>query len=221
MKIFTKKSRAGSTISDREVVKAEEKKYVSENLELNVDAQRQKYIEDSKRMIKQQLDTQKRLPNRPAAMQQFDENATFFNTRIGELHQFKQAGGKVVGVLCIFAPNELIMAAGANPIRLCSGFHEPVYSANELLGEVGLCPLVRSTLGNKMVNSNPYFELCDLVVSPTTCDGKMKLGEILSDYLPVLMLNVPRVKEGYITHKQWIEEIGSINWEYHYIKELA
>jgi benzoyl-CoA reductase/2-hydroxyglutaryl-CoA dehydratase subunit BcrC/BadD/HgdB len=140
-------------------------------------------------------------------MLQFDENATFFNKRIGELYQFKQTGGKVIGVLCIFAPNELIMAAGAKPIRLCSGFHEPVFSANELLGEVGLCPLVRSTLGNKMVNCNPYFELCDLVVSPTTCDGKMKLGEILSDYLPVLMLNVPRVKEGFITHKQWVEEI--------------
>jgi benzoyl-CoA reductase/2-hydroxyglutaryl-CoA dehydratase subunit BcrC/BadD/HgdB len=35
----------------------------------------------------------------------------------------------------------------------------------------------------------------------------MKLGEILIDYVPVLMLNVPRVKEGFITHQQWVEEI--------------
>ena len=209
MKIFSKKSRSGSIKGDREVeeVAAEEQRYVSKNLELNADVQKQKFIDSSKKMIERQLEIQKAFPIRPSSMKAFDESATFFNMRVGELYKFKESGGKVVGTLCIFAPNELILAAGAIPIRLCSGFHEPVFSANELLGEVGLCPLVRSTLGNKMVGSNPYFELCDLVVAPTTCDGKMKLGEILQDYLPVLMLNVPRVKEGYITHNQWMEEI--------------
>jgi benzoyl-CoA reductase/2-hydroxyglutaryl-CoA dehydratase subunit BcrC/BadD/HgdB len=57
------------------------------------------------------------------------------------------------------------------------------------------------------VKLNPYLEMCDLIVAPTTCDGKMKLGEILTDYVPVLMLNVPRVKEGFITHEHWLEEI--------------
>jgi benzoyl-CoA reductase/2-hydroxyglutaryl-CoA dehydratase subunit BcrC/BadD/HgdB len=209
MRIFSKKPRSGAVKADREVIQPEEKdrKYISENIELNIDVQKQKYTEDIKKMINRQLEALKGLPNRAAAMAAFDENATFFNKRVGELYNFKQNGGKVVGTLCVSAPAELIYAAGAVPIRLCSGFHEPVFSANELLGEVGLCPLVRSVLGTKIVKLNPYLEMCDLIVSPTTCDGKMKLGEILTDYVPVLMLNVPRVKEGYITHEHWLEEI--------------
>jgi benzoyl-CoA reductase/2-hydroxyglutaryl-CoA dehydratase subunit BcrC/BadD/HgdB len=207
MKIFSRKSRAGSLRTDRELLKHEEKKYISERLELNLDVQKQKHMDEAKKMISQQLERQKALPIRPKSILAFDESATFFNKRIGELHNFKQQGGKLVGTLCVFAPPEIILAAGAQHVRLCSGFHEPVFSANELLGEVGLCPLVRSVLGSKMVQSNPYFELCDFLVAPATCDGKMKLGEILTDYIPVLMLNVPRVKEGYITHKSWFEEI--------------
>jgi benzoyl-CoA reductase/2-hydroxyglutaryl-CoA dehydratase subunit BcrC/BadD/HgdB len=207
MKLFSKKSRSGSTRKDRELVQPEERNYISDRLELNIEAQKLKNIEESKKMIAQQLEVLKALPNRAAGMQPFDEMATFYNKRVGELYAFKQQGGKVVGTLCVFAPTELITAAGAQHVRLCSGFHEPVFSANELLGEVGLCPLVRSVLGAKIVASNPYFELCDFLVAPTTCDGKMKLGEILSDYLPVLMLNLPRVKEGYVTHKSWLEEI--------------
>ncbi len=209
MKIFTKKPRSGAVKADRDVIHSEPKdrKYISENIELNLDVTKQKYLEDIKRMIKRQLTSLKALPNRATAMAAFDENASFFNKRVGELYKFKQSGGKIVGTLCVSAPAELIHAAGAIPIRICSGFHEPVFSANELLGEVGLCPLVRSVLGTKIVKLNPYLEMCDLIVAPTTCDGKMKLGEILTDYVPVLMLNVPRVKEGYITHEHWLEEI--------------
>ncbi len=209
MKIFSKRPRSGSIKTDREVVGVEKDKrrYISENLELNLDVQKQKNIEDAKRMITRQLELQADLPNRPKAMLAFDEMAKFYNNRIGELTSFKQSGGKIIGTLCVSVPVELIHAVGAQPVRLCSGFHEPVFSANELLGEVGLCPLVRSVLGTKIVGSNPYFELCDMLVSPTTCDGKMKLGEILIDYMPVLMLNVPRVKEGYITYQHWLEEI--------------
>ena len=207
MKIFSKKTRSGAIRTDRQIVQPKERKYISERLELNLDVQKQKQIDDAKRMIGAQLERQKALLNRAKSMLYFDNVATFFNNRIGELTTFKKQGGKVVGALCVFAPPELILAAGAQPVRLCSGFHEPVFSANELLGEVGLCPLVRSVLGTKIASSNPYFELCDLLVSPTTCDGKMKLGEILTDYMPVLMLNVPSVKDGYITQKSWIEEI--------------
>jgi benzoyl-CoA reductase/2-hydroxyglutaryl-CoA dehydratase subunit BcrC/BadD/HgdB len=207
MKIFSKKSRAGSLRTDRELSKPEERRYISDRMELNLDVQKQKQMDEAKKMIARQLELQKALPNRAKTIQVFDETATFFNNRVGELYNFKQQGGKVVGTLCVFAPPEIIMAAGAQHVRLCSGFHEPVFSANELLGEVGLCPLVRSVLGSKMVKSNPYFELCDFLVAPATCDGKMKLGEILTDYIPVLMLNVPRIKEGFITHKSWLEEI--------------
>ena len=91
-------------------------------------------------------------------------------------------------------PLELINASGAKNVRLCSGYYEPVHPANELLGDAGLCPMVKSTLGSKMVNANPITNNIDMVVGPATCDGKMKLAEILEDWVPVVMMNIPRVK---------------------------
>jgi benzoyl-CoA reductase/2-hydroxyglutaryl-CoA dehydratase subunit BcrC/BadD/HgdB len=108
----------------------------------------------------------------------------------------------------MFTPDEIISASGALPIRFCSGFHEPIGSANVILGDAGLCPLVKSTLGQKMTGTSPYFEMCDMLVAPTPCDAKLKLGEILQDFLPVLMMNVPKVKAGEVNRRQWYEEIG-------------
>jgi benzoyl-CoA reductase/2-hydroxyglutaryl-CoA dehydratase subunit BcrC/BadD/HgdB len=141
-------------------------------------------------------------------MSYFDSIAGYYGRREEEVRNFKENGGKVVGSLCMFAPNEIIAASGALPIRFCSGFHETTAAANVILGDAGLCPLVKSTLGQKMTNTSPYFEMCDLLVAPTPCDAKLKLGEILQDFLPVLMMNVPKIKSGEVNRKQWTEEIA-------------
>jgi benzoyl-CoA reductase/2-hydroxyglutaryl-CoA dehydratase subunit BcrC/BadD/HgdB len=104
-------------------------------------------------------------------------------------------------------PAEIINALGAKAVRICSGYYECVHPANELLGDAGLCPLVKSTLGAKMVSSNPLMDVLDLVVAPATCDGKMKLAEMMEDWVPVVMLNIPRVKTGDTTSRLWLEEI--------------
>ena len=72
MKIFAKKQRSGAVKTDREVIQPEERKYISENIELNIDVQKKKYTEDIKKMINQQLENLKGLPNRAAAMAAFE-----------------------------------------------------------------------------------------------------------------------------------------------------
>ena len=59
-----------------------------------------------------------------------------------------------------------------------------------------ICPLIKSFMGFKLARVCPYFESCDLVVGETTCDGKKKAFEILSDYVPVHVLEVPQMKRG-------------------------
>lgn len=145
--------------------------------------------------------------NRPEVMEYFDEVLSYGSANVSELQRFRNAGGKVVGTLCVMAPIEIISALGARGVRICSGYYECVHPSNELLGDAGLCPLVKSTLGAKMVSSNPLFDILDMVVAPATCDGKMKLAEIMEDWVPVVMLNVPRVKTGDTTSKLWLEEI--------------
>ncbi len=207
----SKSSRVSGGKPDRGVIKSAERKYVAEHMDLDVETQSKNIIEANKKLIARQLERHSQYKDRAKGMKYFDEIAQFYdNSRYKEIKAFKEQGGKVIGTMCVFVPEELIIAANAIPVRLCSGFYEPVHPANELFGEVGLCPLVRSTLGCRMVKANPYFELCDVVFSPATCDGKLKLGETLSDYGEVLMVNLPRIKEGDVTRKQWYEEMKFI-----------
>jgi benzoyl-CoA reductase/2-hydroxyglutaryl-CoA dehydratase subunit BcrC/BadD/HgdB len=149
----------------------------------------------------------KKQRNRPKGMEYFDEVHKYEGARYHELKEFKDKGGKIVGTLCVMVPMELVFAAGAQVVRLCSGYYEPVHPANELLGDAGLCPMVKSTLGTKMVSSNPLVDLIDLVAGPATCDGKMKLAEILEDWVPIVMMNIPRVKVGETSSDLWVKEI--------------
>jgi benzoyl-CoA reductase/2-hydroxyglutaryl-CoA dehydratase subunit BcrC/BadD/HgdB len=189
-------------------LKAMEKRYVSEKVIKNAGIKREQMIAAMRSMVDDEIKKLQSMPNRAKSMAYFDGIARFYGTRAEEVREFKNRGGKVVGSLCMFAPNEIIAAYGALPIRFCSGFHETAGPANVILGDAGLCPLVKSTLGMKMASASPYFEMCDLLIAPAPCDAKLKLGEILQDYLPVLMINIPKIKAGEVNRRQWIEEIG-------------
>jgi len=169
--------------------------------------QRERTKKRSKEMEAQTSSVLKKQRNRAKAMSYFDEVHKYGGARYLELKEFHEKGGKIVGTLCVMVPLELINAAGAESVRMCSGYYEPVHPANELLGDAGLCPMVKSTLGSKMVSSNPLVDLIDLVAGPATCDGKMKLAEILEDWVPVVMMNIPRVKVGDTSSRLWVKEL--------------
>jgi benzoyl-CoA reductase/2-hydroxyglutaryl-CoA dehydratase subunit BcrC/BadD/HgdB len=205
---FSKKEEEARLPPGIEALKNKEPRYLSDNIRSNVEFQKERTVKWAKEMLERELGKLKEIPNRASSMAYFDGIADIFGQRAREVEEFKAGGGKVVGTLCIFAPPELIDAAGAIPVRLCSGIHESVHPANELLGDAGLCPLVRSTLGTKMIEVSPIFEAADLIVGPTPCDGKTKLAEILQDFVPVLILNMPRVKAGDMTRRHWVEELS-------------
>jgi benzoyl-CoA reductase/2-hydroxyglutaryl-CoA dehydratase subunit BcrC/BadD/HgdB len=188
-------------------LKAKTPRYITPGIGDNVEFQRERTVEASKKQIHQELERMRKMPGRPKAMEYFEKVAEFFTARAEEVKLWKQQGGKVVGTLCVFIPHEIIDAAGALPLRVGSGFHEAVHPANELLADAGLCPMVKATLGCKMVEASPYFSMSDMIVSPTPCDAKMKLAEILQDYMPVLIINMPRVKSGSAVRRLWTDEI--------------
>jgi benzoyl-CoA reductase/2-hydroxyglutaryl-CoA dehydratase subunit BcrC/BadD/HgdB len=195
--------------NDSEVanLKVTERRYVTQRILDDAESKTDQIIASSKKMIADEIAKLQAQPKRAKSMAYFDGIADYYGTRVDEIEKFKSNGGKVIGSLCMFAPNEIISAYGL-PIRFCSGFHETTGPADIVMGDAGLCPLVKSTLGQKMTVSSPYFEMCDLLVAPTPCDAKLKLGEILQDFLPVLMMNVPKIKAGEVNRRQWHEEIG-------------
>jgi benzoyl-CoA reductase/2-hydroxyglutaryl-CoA dehydratase subunit BcrC/BadD/HgdB len=94
-----------------------------------------------------------------------------------------------VGYFCQMAPYELIASFGAIPIRLGCGNAALVQSGEEVLsGEI--CPLTKSSFA-AFLEKDGLPEHVECVVVPTSCDAKKKLGEVLSDYKPVFMLNLP------------------------------
>jgi len=103
----------------------------------------------------------------------------------------QEAGRPVVGIMCEFAPRELILAAGGVPVCLCGGSAAMIPPAEEHL-PVNLCPLVKSTYGYHVKQANPFLEMADLIIAETTCDGKKKMIELLAERRPVHMLELPQ-----------------------------
>jgi len=184
-------------------------RYLNQDIAEGALAHKDRIIEAASSQIKKHIASMKAL-DRPKAMDYFDSMADIFGPRVEELRKFKESGGKVVGSLCYFAPAEIPAALGAVPIRLCSGVYESVHPANDLLGDAGLCPLVKSTLGLKMATASPLMELCDIVIVPTPCDAKLKMGEILGDLVDVHLMNLPAVKNSEAGRKAWIEEVRNL-----------
>ena len=175
--------------------RSEEKKYMPEISQKEVDELRNVIKATSQKIIAENIERMKKTDtNRPEAMRYFDEIANFFGTREKEIRAAKESGKKVIGYMCLFAPTELILAADAIPVRVNSGWYDTSKLGDRVV-PVEVCPMVRSTIGAKMIGLSPYLELSDALISVLTCDGMTKLGEILSDYKHVWSMTLPRVKE--------------------------
>jgi benzoyl-CoA reductase/2-hydroxyglutaryl-CoA dehydratase subunit BcrC/BadD/HgdB len=108
-------------------------------------------------------------------MAYFDEIADLFGKRQTELQKAKQNGKKIIGYTCLFAPIELVLAADAIPVRVNSGWYDPSKIGDRIV-PVEVCPVVRSTIGAKMVSLSPFLEMSDSNNYALTCDEAPSLA---------------------------------------------
>ena len=97
-----------------------------------------------------------------------------------EVKKYKEKGKPVIGAYCSYFPRELAMAVGAIPVGLCSSSNDTVAIAEQTL-PANICPLIKSSYGFAVSDKCPFFYFSDIVVGETTCDGKKKMYELLSD----------------------------------------
>ena len=186
---------------------SEHRKYVPEISQKEIDELRTTIKAASQKIIAENIERMKKTAeNRPEEMQYFDDIADFFGTREKEIREAKENGKKVIGYMCLLAPTELILAADAIPVRVNSGWYDTAKLGDRVV-PVEVCPVVRSTIGAKMIGLSPYLELSDALINLLTCDGITKLGEILSDYKPVWTMTIPRVKDSAQSLRLWNDEI--------------
>jgi len=161
--------------------------------------------------VRETLERMEEDPARPKNMAYFDR---FFKAFIEDDKEIvkKEKGQKIVGTYCISVPEELIYAAGATPVRLCAGAYDTVEIGEDYLPDIS-CPMVKSAIGFSTLPILPFYHSCDLVVIPATCDWKVKMGEILNEFVPVLMLDLPRIKERENSRQFWLNEVKTFKKE--------
>lgn len=101
------------------------------------------------------------------------------------------AKNPIVGTFCTFVPRELIRAAGAVPVSLCGGTDTTIPAAETDL-PVNFCPLVKSSYGSLRSGRCSYSHFAKHIVGETTCDGKKKMFEYISEEIPVHVIHLPQ-----------------------------
>lgn len=123
----------------------------------------------------------------PAIFEEFaDKRRESFLT----IKKFKDEGTPIVGVFCTYLPREIPNAMGAAVVGLCSVSDETIPDAEKDLPR-NLCPLIKSSYGFAKTDKCPFFYFSDLIVGETTCDGKKKMYEMLAEFKPVYVLELP------------------------------
>ena len=131
-----------------------------------------------------------------------------------EVKKYKEAGKPVIGAYCSYFPRELAMAIGAIPVGLCSSSNDTVAIAEQTLPS-NICPLIKSSYGFAVSDRCPFYYFSDLVSGETTCDGKKKMYELMSDFKEVYVMELPNRQSEYglelwrkeiIRFKEYLEE---------------
>ncbi|MDR3605354.1 MAG: double-cubane-cluster-containing anaerobic reductase, partial [Syntrophaceae bacterium] len=114
--------------------------------------------------------------------------------RIKELLDGKREGKKVIGSFCVFVPEEIVRAADATLVGLCTGADFATEEVEKLLPR-NTCSLIKSAFGFKLGKVCPYIESADMIVGENTCDGKKKSYEVFGQLVSNLyVMDLPQMK---------------------------
>lgn len=126
-----------------------------------------------------------------------------------KMKELKENGRNVVGVFCTYTPLEIIYAGNLIPVSLCATTQETIGYAERDLPK-NLCPLIKSSYGFAVSDTCPYFYFSDLIVGETTCDGKKKMYELMSDFKDVHVMQLPQNNTDYLSLQLWINELHKL-----------
>lgn len=122
------------------------------------------------------------------------------------MKEIKDKGVGVVGHFCTYTPIEIFMAAGLISVGLCATSDETIAEAEKELPR-NLCPLIKSSYGFAITDKCPYMYFSDLVVGETTCDGKVKMYELLAKKKNVHVMELPRRQDTPEAKALWLSEL--------------
>jgi len=139
------------------------------------------------------------------------EKMTYFDSVIpnasAAIKSVREQGKKFVGFYCVFAPQELIVAADAVPVTLCATKEEPIADGEKYLPR-NFCPLIKSSYGFAITEKCAFFNNSEFIIGETTCDGKKKMFELMETFKPTVVLEVPQSAKGEAQKQYWRSEVA-------------
>lgn len=97
---------------------------------------------------------------------------------------------KFVASFCTMIPPEIIRAAGARPIMMCSSSYIGSSAFTDGIPS-SFCPHIKAISENAKIGLNNNINNCDMFIVPLSCDCKKILAEELSSIKPTIKLNIP------------------------------
>ncbi len=128
--------------------------------------------------------------------------------RYGAARQAADAGTKVAGFTCSYAPQELLHAAGYAPVRILSRTGGTPRS-DELL-QAFACSLARSVLDSALAGE---FDFLSLVVFSHTCDTMQNVADLWRrnrPQVPALIASLPTRVDGPLPRAYYRCELGRL-----------
>lgn len=120
--------------------------------------------------------------------------------------EIKEKNGKIAGTFCSFAPVEILDAAGIHIVNLCGTSDETIIDAESDLPK-NMCPLIKSSYGAAISRNGGYSSFTDIIIGETTCDGKKKMYELLSEFKDMHIMQLPQGIDRSYSPLMWEKEV--------------
>jgi predicted CoA-substrate-specific enzyme activase len=113
---------------------------------------------------------------------------------------------KKVGYICNYTPVELLSAAGVRHSRLIKAGSAKTVSAGELYTQSVFCDFTKSCIGFFQEN-DPFYKSFDKVYNFHTCATMKRASEVIENFVPTKLLNLPKLRTSEDARNFFREEI--------------
>jgi len=113
---------------------------------------------------------------------------------------------KKVGYICNYTPVELLSAAGVRHSRLIKAGSAKTVSAGELFTQSVFCDFTKSCIGF-FQEGDPFYKSFDKVYNFHTCATMKRASEVIEQFVPTKLLNLPKLRSSQDARDFFREEI--------------
>jgi len=113
---------------------------------------------------------------------------------------------KKVGYICNYVPQELLSAAGVRHSRIFRAGSTKTVSAGELYTQSVFCDFTKSCIGF-FEEKDPFYKSFDKVYNFHSCSTMKRASEVIEQFVPTKLLNLPKIRPSTEARDFFREEI--------------